>query len=54
MPFEKSKAIGYWLSTGLVALNCLAGGAFDLRRPPEVVTAPEHLGYPAYLLGAWK
>jgi len=51
------RTIGYWITTGLVALAFLAGGAMDLSGSPEVVQGLAHLGYPAYfatLLGAWK
>lgn len=53
----KTKQIGYWAATGLVAFAMGAGGAFDLLRAPDVMAAMTHLGYPAYLaplLGAWK
>lgn len=51
------RAIGYWVSTGLIALAMLAGGGMDLMAGPEVVEGLAHLGYPAYfarLLGVWK
>lgn len=50
-------AIGYWASTGLVALAFAAGGAADLLRAPDVVAGMTHLGYPGYfatILGTWK
>ncbi|MDB4965453.1 MAG: hypothetical protein JWN44_1142 [Myxococcales bacterium] len=53
----KTRNIGYWTTTGLVALGFAAGGVADLSRSPDVVAAMGHLGYPAYfaaLLGAWK
>ena len=53
----KTKTIGYWTTTALVALAFAAGGAADLSRSPDVVAGMAHLGYPAYfaaLLGAWK
>ncbi|HSC87315.1 MAG TPA: DoxX family protein [Polyangiaceae bacterium] len=49
--------IGYWLSTGLLAALFAFGGTMDLQRPPQMLQAMEHLGYPAYfllILGAWK
>jgi len=53
----KTKSIGYWITTGLVALGFLAGGAVDLSGAPNVVAVMGHLGYPAYfagILGTWK
>lgn len=57
MNLEKAKTIGYWVTTGFVALDFLVGGAANLARPPVVTATMEHLGYPAYftlLLGGWK
>ena len=51
------KTVTYWLSTGLVGLDFLAGGAFQIARSPQAVQGFAHLGYPAYfmsLLGVWK
>ncbi len=51
------KTSAYWLTTGLLALDFTVGGAFQLARPPEVMTAMTHLGYPGYfvaMLGVWK
>lgn len=53
----KAKTIGYWVTTALVALAFLAGGAGDLSRGPDMLAGMAHLGYPAYLLvllGVWK
>jgi len=47
----------YWLSTGLLGLDFVVGGAFQIARAPEAVQGFAHLGYPAYfltLLGVWK
>lgn len=52
-----ARNIGYWISTGLVALACLGGGLMDLRHAPEVQLVVQRLGYPDYLmtiLGSWK
>jgi uncharacterized membrane protein YphA (DoxX/SURF4 family) len=49
--------IGYWASTGLLALAFAAGGLFDLSGAPAVAEGMSHLGYPVYfalILGAWK
>ena len=53
----KTKNLGYWVTTGIVALAFAVGGAVDLSGAPQVVATMGHLGYPAYfatLLGAWK
>src|SRR5262245_37191346 len=60
----KTKAIAYWTTTTLIALETLAGGVTDLAQGrsmlvsgssvAEVVT---QLGYPLYILvilGVWK
>jgi uncharacterized membrane protein YphA (DoxX/SURF4 family) len=47
----------YWISTGLVGLDFLVGGAFQIARSPEAVQGFAHLGYPTYfviLVGIWK
>lgn len=52
-----TRNVGYWITTGLVALAFAFGGIADLARFPDVVAAMSHLGYPAYvagLLGFWK
>jgi uncharacterized membrane protein YphA (DoxX/SURF4 family) len=51
------RTISYWVATVLVALAYLAGGYFEVTRPPDVVEAATHLGYPLYfftILGVWK
>ena len=51
------KKIGYWLTTGLVALAMVGGGGADIALTPEIAESLEHLGYPAYfgrMLGVWK
>jgi hypothetical protein len=54
---SKSRTIGYWVTTALVALAMGSGGVMDLARGPEMVAGMAHLGYPTYfllILGAWK
>jgi uncharacterized membrane protein YphA (DoxX/SURF4 family) len=51
------RTIGYWITTGLIALLFTFGGVMDLLAPPEVVKGLGDLGYPPYfarLLGVWK
>ena len=53
----KNKNLPYWITTILVALAFLAGGASDLARSPQVLEGMQHLGYPDYfatILGVWK
>ena len=53
----KAETIGYWVTTGLVALAFGLGGLADLSRAPNVLAGMSHLGYPLYfaaILGAWK
>jgi hypothetical protein len=53
----KTRIIGYWVVTALVALAFVAGGAGDLSKGPDMLAGMAHLGYPVYLLvllGAWK
>src|SRR5262245_16102689 len=40
----------YWIFTGLMAAFILMASIPDVLRPPEVIAAFAHLGYPAYLL----
>jgi uncharacterized membrane protein YphA (DoxX/SURF4 family) len=52
-----AKRIGYWTTTGLLALTLLSGGAAQLMHRPDNVEGMAHLGYPTYLLtilGIWK
>ncbi len=54
---NKGRLVAYWISTALIAFVMGAGGVIDILRPPEVVEAIEHLGYPPFfpvMLGIWK
>lgn len=53
----KPRAIGYWITTGLVAATLLAGGVAEVALAPAVVATMRALGYPLYfvtILGVWK
>lgn len=60
----KLKAILYWVTTALIALETFAGGIIDLTHGrtdvfngPRVVDVVTGLGYPVYvlaILGVWK
>jgi hypothetical protein len=52
-----ARTVGYWITTGLVALAFAFGGVADLARSPDMIAGMAHLGYPVYLaglLGFWK
>ncbi|MEP7342547.1 MAG: DoxX family protein [Acidobacteriota bacterium] len=53
----KTKLIGYWATTAILAFVLLSGGAAQLAHRPENVEGMAHLGYPLYfmtILGIWK
>ena len=53
----KSKRIGYWVTTAIVAFVMLSGGAAELAHRKETIEGMVHLGYPLYfntILGVWK
>jgi hypothetical protein len=53
----KAKAVGYWVSTGLVAFTLIPACIFQVSRNPQSVEGFAHLGYPVYfvmMLGVWK
>jgi uncharacterized membrane protein YphA (DoxX/SURF4 family) len=47
---SKGRKIGYWITTGLVALGLFGGGTADALAVPEAIVIFEGLGYPTYLL----
>jgi len=57
MRSNKLTTATYWFTTGLLALDFLVGGAFQIARSPQAVEGFAHLGYPVYflsMLGVWK
>ena len=53
----KTKIVGYWAATGLLAFAMLAGGTADLLHLRVIDAGMTHLGYPLYftsIVGAWK
>lgn len=53
----KTKTIGYWIATALLALSLVVGATGDLTRAWGTLETVTNLGYPAYLLtilGMWK
>ncbi len=59
-PIRRSAQLGralYWITTGLLGLDLMAGGTLSLLHPTQVLLTLTHLGYPAYfasILGFWK
>jgi hypothetical protein len=54
---SRTKAVLYWVFTGLSVLYLIGSGAADLARSPQMISGLAHLGYPPYvatLLGIWK
>jgi hypothetical protein len=50
-------AVGYWVSTGLLAFQFLLGGLMSVTRVPAAVAGTQHFGYPldfGLILGTWK
>ena len=53
----KTKAVIFWIATGLLSLGMLSGGIGQLLRAKFNVDGMIHLGYPLYVMsivGAWK
>jgi hypothetical protein len=53
----RGKVIGYWVTTGIVALVLFSGGFFHVIQQTGAVEGITGLGYPSYLvpiLGVWK
>jgi hypothetical protein len=53
----KTKAIGYWVCTIVIALLLLSGGIMQVMRFPAAIEGITRVGYPvhfAVLLGVWK
>ncbi len=54
---SKNHRIAYWVTTAILALVLLSGGAADTLHQHDAATGMVHLGYPLYfmtLLGIWK
>lgn len=51
------RTLAYWIPTALLALAMTGSGAMNLMRPPELLEAMAHLGFPGWFplwLGSWK
>ncbi|WP_018601314.1 DoxX family protein [Mycobacterium sp. 155] len=52
-----ARTVAYWIITGLLAVELILGGIWDVLRIPMVRDVVTDLGYPTYLLvilGTWK
>jgi hypothetical protein len=47
----KAKAIGYWVTTGLLVF-CMTGGIFELLSVKTTIDGITRLGYPSYIIPA--
>jgi uncharacterized membrane protein YphA (DoxX/SURF4 family) len=57
MTNEKIKNIAYWITTVFGPASFVIGGVLNLTQADQVISAMNHLGYPAYfapMLGIWK
>ena len=53
----KTKAIGYWASTAILAFALLSGATAQLAHQQKTLEGVVQLGYPVYfvtILGFWK
>jgi uncharacterized membrane protein len=52
----RSRTTAYWVTTGLLALECAVGGVMGALRLPPFSGIMTHLGYPPYfmtIIGVW-
>jgi hypothetical protein len=50
---ERNRAIVYWLSTAILAIELLVGGAWDVLMLPQVREVIHRVGYPFISLSSW-
>jgi uncharacterized membrane protein YphA (DoxX/SURF4 family) len=53
----RTRAIAYWMATGIIAFAMFSGGIAELAHRPETINGMKELGYPVYfvmIIGAWK
>lgn len=56
MQTSSTSGIAYWVTTVILAGECLAGGVMGALRLPPFIGIIKHLGYPSYfmtILGIW-
>ncbi len=52
----RSRSVAYWVTTLVLASECVVGGVMGALRLPPFIGVIRHLGYPAYfmtILGVW-
>jgi uncharacterized membrane protein YphA (DoxX/SURF4 family) len=57
MQASKIRVVAYWVLTGIIAFEMIAGSCWDLLNIEYVNVILKHLGYPSYLhtvIGIWK
>src|SRR5262245_5487278 len=55
-PSSRSRSIAYWITTLVLATECVVGGVMGALRLSPFIGIIGHLGYPAYfmtILGVW-
>jgi hypothetical protein len=55
-PLGRRRAVAYWVTTVILATECIVGGALGIIRWPPYLEIMRHLGYPVYLMtivGLW-
>src|SRR5262245_28873293 len=53
----KTKAVAYWMATGIIVFTMFSGGIAELAHRPETINGMKELGYPVYfvmIIGFWK
>ena len=53
---SRPRLIAYWLSTGILGLECIVGGVMGAFQQQPFIGVIKHLGYPGYfmtILGIW-
>ncbi|HEU4382609.1 MAG TPA: DoxX family protein, partial [Anaeromyxobacteraceae bacterium] len=56
-PAKRTKAIAYWLTTGVIVFAMFSGGVAEFAHRPETINGMKELGYPVYfvmIIGFWK
>ena len=53
---SRRRTIAYWVTTLLIATECVVGGMWGILRLPPFFAIMKHLGYPDYfsaIIGVW-
>jgi hypothetical protein len=46
----RSRTVAYWVTTLVLATECVVGGVMGALRLPPFIGVMGHLGYPTYLM----